>query len=481
MRFQKVLGGWILMAVVTAAIAGSPPAQQQRFLFNNDGTNLFYRDDLSIDLIARHADECPREVTTYLVCPNGHQKMMYPSAIEELTPRPALQRLVEADKDPFGLFLARLWQRGFEVFISFRLNEVHNVDTPQDPRLSKFWRDHPDFHIDPEANLKNWLAHGLDYSHPEVRDRMLSLIVELMDRYTPDGLELDWMRFPRYLPGDAQAVWDKREVLTSFLASIRKAAQDRPRPILISVRIPDTPAGCRQLGLDVVEWNKRGLIDFATLSVFLSTDFTMPFKEFRDALIEHPIPLYGCIEFGFGGNGRERPHTEATLRAAAMSLHDCGADGVYVFNFPCWRERLPDPPFAWIPQLARPELMKGRPLLIPLVSNFNRMSGIDTPAPLPVNLIPTEVRPFGLHIPALALAADTPVLGATLIIQPANAISVTINERSLAAPQSPREPGADSFTVPVEALSAGLNTIALTNKSSDNVRLERVDLELRYE
>ena len=467
--------------MATAAMAGSPSAVQQRFLFNNDGTNLFYRDDLSVDLIARHADECPREVTTYLVCPNGHQKMMYPSAIEELTPRPALQRLVEANKDPFGLFLARLWQRGFEVFISFRLNEVHNVDTPQDPRLSKFWRDHPDFHIEPKADLKNWLGHGLDYSHPEVRDRMTSLIVELMDRYTPDGIELDWMRFPRYLPGDTQAIWEKREVLTTFLAAIRKAAQDRPRPISISVRIPDTLAGCQRLGLDVVEWNKRGLIDFVTLSVFLSTDFTMPFKEFREAFIDHPIPLYGCIEFGFGGDGKERPHSEASLRAAAMSLHDCGADGIYVFNFPCWRERLPDPPFAWLPQLARPELMKGRPLLIPLVSNFNRINGIDTPAPLPVNLIPTEIRPFGLHIPAMALTAELPILGATLIVQPANVISASINGTPLAAPLSPIEPGVDSFSVPVEVLRAGINTIELTNKSTENVRLARVDLELRYE
>ena len=481
MHSGRFFMGWTLLVLATIAGADSASVPPSRFLFNNDGTNLFYRDDLSVDLIARHADECPREITTYLVCPNGHQKMMYPSSIEELTPRPALQRMVEVGKDPFGLFLARLWQRGFEVFISFRLNEVHNVDTPQDPRLSKFWRDHPDYHIEPEAPYQNWLAHGLDYTHPEVRDRTQKLLVELMDRYTPDGIELDWMRFPRYLPGDAKAVWEKRDVLTSFLATIRKAAQDRPRPILVSVRIPDTLEGCRYLGLDVVEWNRRGLIDFATLSVFLSSDFSMPFKAFREALIEHPLPLYGCIEFGFGGDGKERPHTEATLRAAALGLYDCGADGIYVFNFPCWREKIPDPPFAWLPQLAHTASMKGRPLLIPLVSNVNRMNGVDSPTPLPARFIATETHPFELYVPALALSTETPVLKAELIVQPADAFSISFNDAALAAPNPQQEAGIDRFTVPVENLRAGNNVISLTNKRSENVKLVRMDLELSYE
>lgn len=49
----------------------------------------------------------------------------------------------------------------------------------------------------PSASSAN---NGLDYTLEPVRKRMLDFITEVLDRYDPDGLELDLIRFQFYLP-----------------------------------------------------------------------------------------------------------------------------------------------------------------------------------------------------------------------------------------------------------------------------------------
>jgi hypothetical protein len=46
-------------------------------IVNNDGTNLLWRSDLTLEMVRRHIAECPSAVTTYRLCPNGIRKMLY--------------------------------------------------------------------------------------------------------------------------------------------------------------------------------------------------------------------------------------------------------------------------------------------------------------------------------------------------------------------------------------------------------------------
>jgi len=485
----KVAGFWRAVGASLAAAAlascahdggrvgeAQEPPMPQRFLLNNDGTNLFWRDDLSMELVAQHVDECPGEVTTYLLCPNGIQTMMYPSALEAVSPHEALRRLVDAGEDPFGAFLARAKQRGFETFVTFRMNEVHCVDTPADPRLSAFWREHPEYRVERGNRPGDWMSQALDYSLAPVREYVLGLLVEIVERYDVDGIELDWMRFPRHLSGDAEEVWAKRVYLTEFVAAVREAAQAGARPLRVAVRIPTSLAGWRKLGVDVEEWNRRGLIDFITLAAFLSSDFWMPIDEVRAALSDRPVPIYACIEFGFGGWGEQRSHTERSIRSAAMGLYDCGADGVYVFNFPCWREYQADPPYHWLPQLSDPDLLKGRPLLFPLITSLHRVAGVDLPAPLPAEIAGNAARTFSLEVPATAVAPGKPPTRARLRIAPGAGLDAAWNVRSLA-----RLEGSEGmFAVPVHVLRAGANGITLANPSPRPVQVTQIDLELDY-
>ena len=117
--FTLMLACLSMLALSFTAFAAEPPLR--RLLVNNDGTNLFWRKDLTPDMVKVHAAECPDAVTTYLLCPNGIQKMMYPGEVEELSTRGALPELVKAGEDPFGLFLTELKTRKMEQWGSSTL------------------------------------------------------------------------------------------------------------------------------------------------------------------------------------------------------------------------------------------------------------------------------------------------------------------------------------------------------------------------
>ncbi len=106
-RNTGLVFGLVPVLLLTLAHASAAEELQRRLLFNNDGTNLLWRDDLSMAMVEKHAAECPDAITTYLLCPNGIQKMMYPSAHEELATRGRLPELAAAGNAPFGALRSR--------------------------------------------------------------------------------------------------------------------------------------------------------------------------------------------------------------------------------------------------------------------------------------------------------------------------------------------------------------------------------------
>ena len=46
-----------------------------------------------------------------------------------------------------GNYKNRAQSKGLETFITFRLNEIHDVQTPDSLIVSKFWHDHPAWRV----------------------------------------------------------------------------------------------------------------------------------------------------------------------------------------------------------------------------------------------------------------------------------------------------------------------------------------------
>lgn len=469
---------------------------KKRFIIDNDGTNIFMlRNPLTDEDLKWAVGQCPKSVTTYMVCPNAIGKFYYPCSIGETISHDIAPHLIDAferGEDHFGKFLQMLRQSGKEVFITYRMNDAHNANEPDHWGASEFKKKHPEYAVDIDAiknNRADWMSYCLDYSQQAVQDYILSSITDMASKYDIDGFQLDWMRFPRHLSGDA---WTKRDALTNFVASVRsmldEIGNNRSKKILLSVRVPTWLEGCRRLGVDIAEWAK--LLDFITPAPFLSCDYHIDFDSFRKALSANLMPIYAGTDMNHSG----RCHTAESYRAWALSMYAQGADGLNLFNFPCWTEYLAEQPYDWIADLDDIEKIKNKPALYTLVNNFYRVANIDQPTPLPVTIASGKSAKISFFIPESALSASR----ALFLIASSGDFAFSVNGNNLDVPRKVasgniflmftdqdtlnREPKADqcrTYTIPPEKLKTN-NSLEILNKSSENITISRLDLGLWY-
>ncbi len=378
------------------------PIKPYRFIYNSDGGNMFiYKvPPMTPSDVYSYVDEvADTQVTTFFMCPSYCMPMMYPSRITEMigstlidkqrqfvemagcdpdSSKNHLERaivnlnaLVEAGHDPVGLVVERARERKMEIFITFRLNEIHDVQNPESLLVSKFWREHPEWRVGKIGDrisplfrdiigghpnhkvdpiVETWFPAALDFSIPEVRALRLAELRECCERYSIDGLDLDFQRFPIYFPQDEGQ--EHVEVMTSWVREVREMTREvgnkRGRPLLLSARVLARPEQNLAIGLDPVNWAKAGLVDFLTVSHYLRNDFPLPISEFRRLLPEN-FPVYGSIEV---------EHDPDRYREIASQLWEDGVDGISLFNFFTTRERGKEPPFELLNQLGKPQAIK---------------------------------------------------------------------------------------------------------------------------
>jgi hypothetical protein len=483
---------------------------QRRFLLDNDGSNLFWHlsDDIEQD-IRETVEECPENVTTYLLCAAAGT-MYYPTKVGTVVP--VAKRLCDAHAagvDPFGMLIDGLRGAGKEVFATLRMNDVHNPDAADEWNLPQVRRDHPDCIVDADAVARGeggWMAYCIDYSREEVRSYMLAVIEEIAGQYDLDGLQLDWMRFPRHLSGTPDEVWANRDILTEFTSDAAEIL--RKRGMLLAARVPTSLAGCRYLGIDLAEWTQRGLTDFLVASPFLTTDNDPPLKEMKDSFTNPttsaqrtPLgvdtPLYGAFEF----NHAMQSHCPESLRATCTSLYEAGADGIYAFNFPCWTERIGVTPYDWLNGLDEPVTACSKPLLYSVTHEAHRVANVDLTGQLPVTIEAKVARQtkvvrqtdatctVTLPLPKVALSDLRRVM---LLVRSTGDVTVSVNATPCGEPISDKpmlfmeledtEPDTAMTTaiyrVDTGTMRPGENTIEITNDDAQPVVVDRVNIGL---
>lgn len=464
---------------------------KRRFLLDNDGSNIFHNmtPDIKRD-IAEAIEECSDKVTTYLLC-SGAGSYYFPTQVGIVDSRvKGLLKAHSEGKDPFGMFLDALNKSKMETFITFRMNDVHNPDDADQWNTPKIRKEHPDCIVDIEAvksGKADWMCYCLDYSRPEVRKYITDIIRELTELYEFDGLQLDWMRFPRHLSGSPYEVWEKRHFITDFIGDVREILKKVNAEL--AVRIPTNMAGCRYLGMDVGEWVKQGLVDFIVPSPFLTTDFCIPISDFRKIMGDHPVPVYPAFDFGHGS----QIHCPESLRATASSLYDCGAYGIYIFNFPCWQEYIASRPYHWLDLMHDPELACKKPLLFSVSHSRHRVHNIDLPGQLPMKIQPNQSIALALHIPKTALPAKR----AMILVHSGGDIALKINgEATDELPASrrrseifveyidhdsehrPTKADCRVFRPNAKSLKAAENVIDIHNKAGTELQIGRINLGL---
>jgi len=240
--------------------------------------------------------------------------------------------------DVYKLWIARCRKKGISPWISVRMNDVHNVDDERNYIHSDFWRENPQFRRVP-YRFTEWTDRALDYGRPEVRAHQMKLIRELIERYDMDGLELDWMRFGfHFRPGHE---CEGAALLTQFTAEVRhlldKQERKRGHKIKLSARVPARPETALGLGMDAVTWAKKGLVDMIVVTPFWATiDTDMPIEIWKQLLDGTGVTLAAGFELilrPYPTYPSPATNSLETVRGAAASALDRGADRIYLFNY----------------------------------------------------------------------------------------------------------------------------------------------------
>lgn len=417
------------------------PTLPRRLIYNYDAWGPFIRPETIEDLRANVDLFEGSQVTTVMMGPNFGQSMCYPSEVSEMChwrehseeekkefhfrmgTRFARASEWVAEKwrkdgvDAFGALVQCVVDSGREAFATIRMNDVHcmTLENYRGPYTDKFYRDHPEYRLPQNA--------GLNYAIPEVRAHRLACFEEMVRRYPFTGMELDFVRGVPFFPGDnppddphigEHPITYPRDysesccpIMTEFIGEIRamfdRVGKELDRKIELCVRVGSSLSGCRRVGLDPIEWHKRGYLDFLTVGRFLQLHYELPIAAFKRAL--PGLQVLTTIDSYLASEGEHfkriypRDASAEAFRGAAAALYSQGSDGISLFNMYVCRGNNPDPEGREWAHLEPQEIMSevGAPETL---ENTDKLYTVDAVSPLfnhpfvdPQALLPSEVSP----------------------------------------------------------------------------------------
>ena len=310
------------------------PDRQRRIIVNDDGEAdpIAKGRPLEAYLAQRFQDAVDSQVDAYFICVGSTDRGPATGKKPRLQDTqnrwyPAMKAPPEIDRMTRA-YLEAAKEAGMEIFASIRMNDIHDAWAPRLTYPLKMAR--PDLLLGarrdhaPDAIMRAFWS-GFDYAKEEVRRHFLDFIRTYCRQYDYDGLELDYFRHPLFFkPGEARQNLD---TMTSFVRKVRgilrEIGQERGRPYLLAIRVPDTPAMALRTGLDVEQWMKEGLLDLLIVG-----GGYMPYagrlESFIDLAHQYGLPAYPCI------NHFREP---LAMRSLASNFWALGADGIYLFNY----------------------------------------------------------------------------------------------------------------------------------------------------
>lgn len=371
-------------------LAGAPVGKMGGLLENEDSTDFFYTQEFppgkAGEVVDRYVDVLAGAGVSVLLCntnarrtnyrsdvweaywdgydPNGPDDQPFLASVPEKE-RKVYRRLVGAmlevhrqGVDYPDRVIRRCRHHGISPWISLRMNDVHYNNNLDHPFHSPLWRRSELF----RKGHPGYFARALDYAHAEVRDHYKALIVETLQRYDVDGLELDFMREPYvFSKGEEQ---EGARLLTAWMREVRGLADDaakrRGHAVKLGVRVPSWPEAALGLGLDAPTWAKEGLVDLVVPAPRWATlQFDMPLAKWR-ALLGDRVTLAGGLEINYrpSPDAAARHVTREQAHGAAVAVLSGGADVVYLFNYFQGRKPVAEyqswlKPFASLDELAK--------------------------------------------------------------------------------------------------------------------------------
>lgn len=365
-----------------------------------------------------------------------------------------------------------------EVFWSMRMNDTHDAaHSPDKPYLlyPPLKVEHPDWLVgEPVKRTPFGRWSSVDYARPEIRDLAFRFIEEVCLDYGIDGVELDYFRHPCYFKSVAmggRASAEECDMITSLMRRVRTMTEDvglkRGRPILVSVRVPDSVEYCRGLGLDIERWLADGLVDLLITTCYFKLN---PWSYSVALGHRYNVPVYPCLsDSRVKGETRFRRSSIEAYRGDAMNAWAAGADGIHIFNLfnpksPVFREVGDPAVLRPLDKLYFATMRDGDPVRFLADGDRHRASPLLAPGhPVPIRRqTPLRaVMDIGEDLPWAAEANLKPIIRCHLAIP-----TISIPDQVRATFNgTPLERGAIAakgwldFSVPPAALKRGENLI----------------------
>ena len=248
-------------------------------------------------------------------------------------------------------------KNNIELFAEFRFNDTHDAcDTPENP-CPYFPHDkrlHPEYlmgsyeHQPPYAT---WTSY--DFTHPEIRDRFVALVLEVARKYEIDGLFIDlyrWLGIFKSVAWGGVASEEETAALSDMFRRIRTETEaigrKRGRPILFAIRVPDSAGYCKAIGFDWEGLMSEGVFDMVMPAG--NNHFT-PWGESIELCHKYGVKCYPSIDMP---SFNRHPVIRARLsldsyHARVSAAYQAGADGIFYYNlFDEWAVKnimVPDP------------------------------------------------------------------------------------------------------------------------------------------
>jgi hypothetical protein len=242
---------------------------------------------------------------------------------------------------------------GIASFVSLRLNDAHHQEhygetTARSIWVSRFYEEHLDCQIDPGQKQRKgyYGVRGLDWSRPAVGEYKLALARELC-AYDVDGIELDVLR-DHHLFSKGVALDERVRILAAFVRGVRQALDAGRAGRWLSVRIPLDPGAYAECGIDVAALRAAG-VDIFNLSPWYSTTQRTDgighvakaapgaaiYFELTHSVGDHQY--FGPRELGYGNHLYAPRCPDHLLCTTARLALEGGAHGISLFNFAYYR------------------------------------------------------------------------------------------------------------------------------------------------
>ena len=237
---------------------------------------------------------------------------------------------------------------------NFRVNDHHG--SPQ--QWTEWEREHKEWSLGQDTGTwrsykkvgdRGWREVGdlrqMDYAVKEVRERRLSILREIADRYPLDGLMLD---FGRSAPFFREPKREKSDYMTQFVRAVRtmldEVGERRGQHLMLAAAVPWDIDYCTEEGLDIKTWIDEGLLSYVCPGEWFFVDYNLPYSEWvalteRSSCKVYPM-LMSCVSSSdavtpgkrvwLGDGFEEFDHPK--IRALAESAYSQGVDGIMFYN-----------------------------------------------------------------------------------------------------------------------------------------------------